>query len=140
MVSKCDLASCAISQRTGRYGRRLLSMYRSCAGISHVGYSAALPGASNTALPITTSCSFNRSLWKSTGNQIAREARAFMNAGLADSTYWAPGEAALCLRAGQSRCLVIFIAQRLLCASTARYGDIFPSVHFFSPFLPSLAQ
>jgi len=30
-------------------------------GVSH---SAALPGASNTALPITTSCSFNRTMWK----------------------------------------------------------------------------
>ena len=59
-------------------------------GISHVSYSAELPGASNTALPITTSCSFNRTLWKSTGNQIGREGRAFMNAGQAASTYWAP--------------------------------------------------
>lgn len=59
-------------------------------GISHVSYTNQLPAASNTGLPITTSCAFNRSLWAATGNQIAREARAFMNAGLADSTYWAP--------------------------------------------------
>ena len=59
-------------------------------GISHVQYSDELPGASNTALPITTSCSFNRSLWHATGNQIGREGRAFQNAGQAFSTYWAP--------------------------------------------------
>ena len=55
-----------------------------------VHHNAALPGGSNTALPITTSCSFNRSLWHATGNQIGREARAFMNAGNAYGTYWAP--------------------------------------------------
>jgi len=59
-------------------------------GISHVGFSKDLPGASNTALPITTSCSFNRTLWERTGNQIGREGRAFQNAGQAYSTYWAP--------------------------------------------------
>lgn len=59
-------------------------------GISHVTYSKTYPFASNVALPITTSCSFNRSLWRATGNQIGREARAFMNGGNAFSTYWAP--------------------------------------------------
>ena len=34
--------------------------------------------------------SFNRSLWRATGGQIGREARAFMNEGNAWSTYWAP--------------------------------------------------
>jgi beta-glucosidase-like glycosyl hydrolase len=34
--------------------------------------------------------SFNRSLWKATGNQIGREARALMNVGLSYSTFWAP--------------------------------------------------
>lgn len=53
-------------------------------------YTAETPFASNTALPITTGCAFNRSLWRATGNQIGREARAFMNAGNAYSTYWAP--------------------------------------------------
>ena len=53
-------------------------------------YTAETPYASNTALPITTSCSFNRSLWMATGNQIGREARAFMNMGSAYSTFWAP--------------------------------------------------
>ena len=59
-------------------------------GISHVSYTPTLPAASNTALPITTSCSFNRSLWKATGNQIGREGRVFQNAGQSFSTYWAP--------------------------------------------------
>ena len=53
-----------------------------------------LPGgdrmASNTALPITTSCAFNRTLWRATGNVIGREARAYINAGEAYGTYWAP--------------------------------------------------
>ena len=48
------------------------------------------PYETNTAFPITTAMSFNRSLWKATGSLIGREARAFMNAGNAWSTYWAP--------------------------------------------------
>jgi len=62
-------------------------------GISGPGvqHNATYPGASNTALPITTSCSFNRSLWKETGNLIGREGRAFWNAGLATgATFWTP--------------------------------------------------
>ena len=49
-----------------------------------------LTGSINTALPITTSCSFNRTMWRKTGNQIAREGRAFRNRGLAGSTFWTP--------------------------------------------------
>ena len=61
-------------------------------GISGPGvhHDAALPGALNTALPITTSCSFNRSMWKATGNAIAREGRAYSNAGLSGLTFWTP--------------------------------------------------
>ncbi len=59
-------------------------------GISHVTFDSLTPYASNTALPCTTSNSFNRTLWFKTGNQIAREARAFMNVNHAYSTYWAP--------------------------------------------------
>ena len=55
-----------------------------------VQYSSALPGALNTGLPITTSCSFNRSMWKATGNAIAREGRAFSNVGQAGLTFWTP--------------------------------------------------
>ena len=42
------------------------------------------------AFPITTGMSFNRTLWRATGRQIAHEARALMNVGKADSTFWAP--------------------------------------------------
>jgi hypothetical protein len=42
------------------------------------------------AYPITTGMSFNRSLWRATGAQIGREARALMNDGELDSTFWAP--------------------------------------------------
>ena len=50
-------------------------------GISHVNFGGDTPYASNVALPITTACSFNRTLWRATGAQIGLEARAFMNAG-----------------------------------------------------------
>lgn len=59
-------------------------------GVSHVNNSGSTPGSTNFAFPITTSASFNRSLWRATGAAISREARAFMNAGHAYSTYWAP--------------------------------------------------
>ena len=59
-------------------------------GLLGVNYTAELPGATNTALPITVSASFNRSLWSATGNTIGREGRAFMNANIAFSTFWAP--------------------------------------------------
>ena len=58
-------------------------------GISHVD-NDVIDFESNFALPITTAMSFNRSLWHATAAQIGREARAFMNAGSAGSTYWAP--------------------------------------------------
>ena len=59
-------------------------------GISHVRNTERTPFESNFALPITTACSFNRSLWHATGKQIGVEARAFMNQGNAYSTFWAP--------------------------------------------------
>ena len=59
-------------------------------GLSHVNNSGATPGSTNFAFPITTAASFNRSLWHGTAAAISREARAFMNAGHAYSTYWAP--------------------------------------------------
>ena len=44
------------------------------------------------ALPITTSCSFNRSMWEATGNQIGRESRAIWNSkgDVRGGTYWTP--------------------------------------------------
>ena len=59
-------------------------------GIHGVNNSAPTPWSSNTVFPITASCAFNRSLWAATGNVIGRDARAFMNVGHADSTFWAP--------------------------------------------------
>lgn len=61
-------------------------------GISHVrdGPGSSTPEETNFALPITTAGSFNRTVWSATGHAIGVEARAFMNAGNAYSTYWAP--------------------------------------------------
>ena len=42
------------------------------------------------AFPITTGMSFNRTMWRKTGAQIGKEARAMMNAGNGYSTFWAP--------------------------------------------------
>jgi beta-D-xylosidase 4 len=56
-------------------------------GVHHNG---TLPGATNTALPILTSCSFNRSLWHATGNAIAREGRAYANVNMSGLTFWTP--------------------------------------------------
>ena len=57
---------------------------------SHVNATGSTPAATNFAFPITTAASFNRTLWRVTGAAIAREARAFMNAGHGYSTFWAP--------------------------------------------------
>merc|ERR1719215_38814 len=48
------------------------------------------PHDTNFAFPITTAMSFNRTLWKKTAQQIARESRAFANAGDEYSTFWTP--------------------------------------------------
>lgn len=57
-------------------------------GIHGVNNSAPTPWSTNSVFPITASCAFNRSLWAATGNVIGRDARAFMNVGHADSTFW----------------------------------------------------
>jgi hypothetical protein len=44
-------------------------------GISHVRNTNVTPAESNFALPITTGCAFNRTLWHATGKQIGLEAR-----------------------------------------------------------------
>lgn len=59
-------------------------------GISRVNNTGKTRYESNFAFPITTAMSFNRSLWRATGSQIGREARAFANEGTAYSTFWAP--------------------------------------------------
>ena len=40
--------------------------------------------------PITTGMSFNKTMWHAVGHAIGHEARALMNAGLAQSSFWAP--------------------------------------------------
>ena len=46
--------------------------------------------ATKFAYPITTAMSFNKSMWHAVGHAIGHEARALMNAGLAQSSFWAP--------------------------------------------------
>jgi beta-D-xylosidase 4 len=90
-------------------------------GISHVrdGPRSTTPFESNFALPITTACSFNRTLWQLTGRAIGREARAFMNAGNAYSTFWAP--------------VVNLLRDPVGAMPGQRYANLFP----FLPSLPS---
>ena len=60
-------------------------------GINGITGNPSVHTQSNTALPITTSCSFNRTLWRATGNQLGREARAYANMdAVQGQTYWAP--------------------------------------------------
>ena len=83
-------------------------------GLLFVDFAGDLPLASNTALPITTSCAFNRSLWRATGQQIGREARAFANAGQAYSTFWTPGGGGVvcvcvCVCVGVCVCVCVWV-------------------------------
>lgn len=57
-------------------------------GISRVRNDNTTPYQTNFPLPITLGASYNRLLWRDIGHQIALEARAFMNAGNAYSTFW----------------------------------------------------
>lgn len=59
-------------------------------GVTAVRNDDTTPGETNFPFPITLGMSFNRSLWKSVGATVGVEARAFMNAGNAFSTFWAP--------------------------------------------------
>ena len=60
-------------------------------GINGITGNPSVHTQTNTALPITTSCAFNRTLWRATGNQIGREARAYANMNATQGqTYWAP--------------------------------------------------
>lgn len=75
-----------------------------------------LTGALNTALPITTSCSFNRTLWHETGNAIAREGRAFFNRGLAGSTFWTPVRAHAAQELGAKQDTRAALFRAVICA------------------------
>ena len=48
------------------------------------------PPHTNFPFPITTVMSFNRTLWRKTGQHIGREARAWYNTGYNGLTYWTP--------------------------------------------------
>jgi beta-glucosidase-like glycosyl hydrolase len=63
------------------------------AGHTHPTCSPGVSAADETtkfAFPITMGMSFNRTMWKKSGQQIGREARALRNLGQTGSTFWAP--------------------------------------------------
>jgi hypothetical protein len=55
-----------------------------------VAFDAPTPAATAFPQPITSACSFNRSLWLATGQAVSDEVRAFANAGHSGLTLWAP--------------------------------------------------
>ena len=57
-------------------------------GISNTRNDAKTPFQTNFPLPNTMGAAYNRTLWHAVGTQIGLEARAFMNAGNAYSTFW----------------------------------------------------
>lgn len=58
-----------------------------------VSFNGATPASTSFPQPITSSCAFNRSLWRATGEAISTEVRAFANAGHAGLTMWSPNSA-----------------------------------------------
>ncbi|KAK4491594.1 hypothetical protein RD792_002348 [Penstemon davidsonii] len=67
-------------------------------GVSNVGqwnrvasfFDDVVPGATSFPTPITTTASFNQSLWKKIGQAVSTEARAMHNLGHAGLTFWSP--------------------------------------------------
>jgi len=55
-----------------------------------VKFGGDLPNATSFPQVVTTSASFNKTLFKSIGEVISTEARAFNNAGQAGNTFWTP--------------------------------------------------
>ena len=55
-----------------------------------VSFNGATPASTSFPQPITSSCAFNRTLWRETGKAISTEARAFNNAGHSYLTKWSP--------------------------------------------------
>lgn len=53
-------------------------------------FNGATPASTAFPQPITSSCSFNRTLWLSTARAVSDEVRAFANAGHSGLTMWAP--------------------------------------------------
>ncbi|GMI72125.1 beta-xylosidase 1, BETA-XYLOSIDASE 1 [Hibiscus trionum] len=63
-------------------------------GVSNVGpgtkFGGSFPGATSFPQVITTTASFNESLWEQIGRVVSDEARAMYNGGMAGLTYWSP--------------------------------------------------
>jgi beta-glucosidase-like glycosyl hydrolase len=55
-----------------------------------VSFNEPTPFSTSFPQPITTSCAFNRSLWRAIGAAISDEVRAFANAGHSGLTLWSP--------------------------------------------------
>jgi beta-glucosidase-like glycosyl hydrolase len=55
-----------------------------------VTFGGSTPFATSFPEPLSSSCSFNESLWKAVGTAVGREARAFHNEGHAGLTFWTP--------------------------------------------------
>ncbi|KAJ0017072.1 hypothetical protein Pint_10025 [Pistacia integerrima] len=63
-------------------------------GVSNVGpgtfFDDVVPGSTSFPTVISTTASFNESLWKKIGQAVSTEARAMFNLGRAGLTYWSP--------------------------------------------------
>jgi hypothetical protein len=59
-------------------------------GIEYARFDQLTPYATDFAFPTTLAMSFNKSLARAVGSQVGAEARALMNVGNADSTFWTP--------------------------------------------------
>ena len=59
-------------------------------GIEYARFDKRTPYATDFAFPSTTAMAFNRTLFRAIGAQVGAEARALMNVGNADSTFWTP--------------------------------------------------
>ncbi|KAL2484224.1 putative beta-D-xylosidase 5 [Forsythia ovata] len=67
-------------------------------GVSNVGqwnniasfFDDEIPGATSFPTPISTTASFNQSMWKMIGQAVSTEARAMYNLGHAGLTFWSP--------------------------------------------------
>jgi hypothetical protein len=68
-----------------------------------VSFNGATPASTSFPQPITSSCAFNRTLWRATGEAISTEVRAFANAGHAGLTMWSPNSAWAVGAAGGAR-------------------------------------
>lgn len=55
-----------------------------------VAFETTTPASTSFPQPILSSCSFNRTLWRATGEAISTEVRAFANAGHSGLTLWSP--------------------------------------------------